>query len=230
VASRGEPLEATGYADREAAGRQLASRLGPYARRPSTVLALPRGGVPIAAIIAERLHAPLDVLVVRKVGAPGNPEYGLGAVAEGGIVLIDDDRVQELGLTRKDLSVEIARQQQEVAERALRYRGDRPPAPVEGRVAILVDDGLATGVTARAAVRAVRARRPAAVVLAVGVAARESRDALARLVDELVCPCVPPLFMAVGEWYRNFPQVSDEEVGRLLARRDIADPPVAVHA
>jgi putative phosphoribosyl transferase len=230
MAGRGETHTVTGYADREEAARLLADRLGPYAGRPSTVLALPRGGVPIGAIIAERLHAPLDVLVVRKVGAPGNPEYGLGAVAEGGIVLIDDDRVRELGLTRRDLEVEIARKQQEVAEREQRYRGDRPPAPVDGRVAILVDDGLATGVTARAAIRAVRARHPAKVVFAVGVAARESRDAVARLVDDLVCPCVPSLFMAVGEWYRDFPQVSDDEVRRLLAPPRVPNPAVAVHA
>ena len=207
------------FVDRTEAGHRLADLLGHYARQPETVLGLPRGGVPVAAIIADRLGADLDVLVVRKVGAPGNPEYGLGAVAEGGIVLLDEPRIEELGLHRSDLDLEIHRQQQEVEERMRRYRGGRVPAPVEGRTVILVDDGLATGVTARAAVRSLRNRRPKRLVLAVGVAAAEARDELARWVDEVVCPCVPYPFFAVGEWYLRFPPVSDREVLELLERR-----------
>ncbi len=206
------------YADREEAGRRLADRLDHYARKGPTVLGIARGGVALAAVVADRLNAPLDVCVVRKVGAPGNPEYGLGAVAEGGIVVMDYPRAAELGLRPSDLELEIHREQQEVEDRLRRFRGGRPPAPVEGRTVLLVEDGLATGGTARAAVRALRVRRPERLVLAVGVSSPEARDALAPEVDEFVCPCVPFPFYAVGEWYRDFPQVSDEEVVRLLAR------------
>jgi putative phosphoribosyl transferase len=206
------------FEDRAQAGRQLADRLAHYAGQPVIVLALPRGGVPVAAVIAERLDAPLDVFVVRKVGAPGNPEYGLGAVAEGAAPLLDVDRIRELGLEPRDLEAEIHDQVQEVESRVRRYRGGRPAPSIEGRTVILVDDGLATGSTALAAVRALRVRRPQRLVLAVGVASVEARDALSREVDELVCPCVPPLFAAVGEWYREFPPVPDAEVLRLLKR------------
>ncbi len=206
------------FRDRLEAGQRLAESLARFRHRAAVVLALPRGGVPIAEVIATRLDAPLDVFVVRKVGAPGNPEYGLGAVAEGGTVLLDHERVRELGLNPSDLDQEVRRQLQEVERRVRRYRGDRPPVEVEGTTAIVVDDGLATGATARAAVRALRLRRPKRLVLAVGVAAPDARDTLAGEVDELVCPCVPARFYAVGEWYQDFSEVTDDDVLAILAR------------
>ncbi len=209
---RGGPV----YRDRADAGQRLADRLARFAGRSVVVLALPRGGVPVAEVIAKRLAAPLDVFVVRKVGAPGNPEYGLGAVAEGGTVLLDTERVRELGLEPSDLDGEVRRQLQEVEARVRRFRGDRPAPALEGSTVVVVDDGLATGVTARAAVRAIRIRRPRRLVLAVGVASSDAHDALAREVDELVCPCVPLRFFAVGEWYQDFSEVTDEQVVRIL--------------
>lgn len=206
------------FEDREEAGRRLADLLSQVPRRDVTVLALPRGGVPIAAVIADRLGAPWDVFIVRKVGAPGNPEYGLGAVTEGGIVLIDEDRAAEIGVSAGDLTGEIREQQAEVERRVHQYRGERPGPAIEGRAVILVDDGLATGATARAAVRALRTQHPVTITLAVGVASREAYDALRQEVDEIVCPCRPAWFAAVGEWYRRFDQISDQEVLRLLAR------------
>lgn len=217
------------YADRREAGRRLASRLLRWQGPRVTVLGLPRGGVPVAAEIAERLNAALDVFVVRKVGAPGNPEYGLGAVVEGGAVLLDEDRVAELGLTNADLGPEIERQRREVEARVATLRGGRPLAPVEGRTVIVVDDGLATGATARAAIRALRLRRPERLVLAVGVAPPDTFALLRPLVDELVCPCVPEGFFAVGTWYRDFSEVTDADVLRILAARPARSPEVPVH-
>src|SRR5579863_5765983 len=197
------------YRDRADAGRRLAVRLARFAHQSAVVLALPRGGVPVAEVIAERLPAPLDVFVVRKIGAPGNPEYGLGAVTEGGTVFLDGERIAALGLAPADLAGEIRRQTQEVESRVRRLRGSTSSHALEGATVIVVDDGLATGGTARAAVRALRTRRPARVVLAVGVAAVDAYELLAREVDELVCPCVPQGFWAVGEWYQDFSEVSD---------------------
>jgi putative phosphoribosyl transferase len=210
------------YRDRVDAGERLADRLARFRHRAVVVLALPRGGVVVAEPIASRLGAPIDVFVVRKIGAPGNPEYGLGAVVEGGEILLDDERVRTLGLTPESLQGEIDRQIQEVELRVQRYRGDRPAPSVEGKTVIVVDDGLATGVTARAAARALRLRRPNRIVLAVGVGAPDAVDALSREVDELVCPCVPASFFAVGEWFQDFAEVDDRTVLQVLARRQRA--------
>ncbi len=212
------------YRNRAEAGARLADRLARFAHRNVVVLALPRGGVPVAEVIANRLDAPLDVYVVRKVGAPGNPEYGLGAVGEGGTILLDRARVEELGLGPHDLDDEVHRQLQEVESRLRRFRAGREPVPVEGTIVILVDDGVATGGTARAAVRALRMRRPQRLVLAVAVASSQAYDALASEVDEIVCPCIPLNFFAVGEWYRDFSEVTDEQVVAILARHP---PPLA---
>ncbi|HYA54305.1 MAG TPA: phosphoribosyltransferase [Thermoplasmata archaeon] len=204
--------------DRRSAGERLAARLEVYRDRDPVVLALPRGGVPVGFEIARRLRAPLDVLIVRKVGAPGNPEYGLGAVVEGGSRFLDEPRVRAMGLTVRDLLPTIARELAEVDRRAHAYRANRPPVDVRGRTVILVDDGVATGGTVIAALRAVRAREPLRRVLALGVAPPDTVDALRSEVDDLVVLLTPSVFFAVGEWYHQFSQVSDAEVEQLLDR------------
>ncbi|HUJ78657.1 MAG TPA: phosphoribosyltransferase family protein [Thermoplasmata archaeon] len=211
-------MSAAVFEDRRDAGRQLAERLLARRGQPAIVLALPRGGVPVAAVIAEQLRAPLDVFVVRKVGAPGNPEYALGAIAEGQPPFLDPNRLRELGLRRPDLTPIIEAEQREVERRVELYRNGRALPSVRGRVVILVDDGLATGATALAAVRALRRRGAAWLILAVGVASVEAAEQLSAEVDELVCPRVPPYFDAVGSWYRDFSPVEDDEVLALLRR------------
>jgi putative phosphoribosyl transferase len=213
--------------DRQTAGVRLAARLRSYRDQDPVVLALPRGGVPVAFEIATRLGAPLDLLIVRKVGAPGNPEYGLGAVVEGGTRFLDEPRIRAAGYSVRELGPTIAREVAEVERRAREYRGGRPPAEVKGRTVILVDDGVATGGTVLAALRAVRARSPRRIVLALGVAPPETVELLRPGVDELVVLLVPPTFFAVGEWYHQFSQVSDEEVHECLekSRAPAAPPP-----
>ncbi len=188
------------------------------------VLALPRGGVEVGYEIARRLGVPLDVLIVRKIGAPDNPEYGLGAVAEDGSHVIDEARVREAGYTLADLEPTIDRELAEIRRRAEAYRGGLPGTDLADRTVILVDDGVATGVTLRVAVRSVRSRGPRRVVVALGVAARDAFRQLERIADEVVVLEVPDLFFAVGEWYQQFDQVSDREVQRLLleSRRPIS--------
>jgi putative phosphoribosyl transferase len=166
--------------------------------------------------IARRLGVPLEVLIVRKVGAPGNPEYGLGALVEDGTEIIDEHRVRAAGYTMEDLEPTIREELAEIRRRAVAYRGDRPIVDVRNRTVLLVDDGVATGVTIRAAIQAVRARHPERIVVALGVAPRDTFQQLGREADEVVALAVPELFFAVGEWYRHFDQVSDEEVQRLL--------------
>jgi putative phosphoribosyl transferase len=209
--------------DREAAGRQLAERLAALAAERPVVLALPRGGVPVAAEIARRLGAPLDVLIVRKIGAPGNPEYGLGALAEGGVRLLDETRIRDAGLRPIDLESTIARESAELARRAVAYRAERAPIVVAGRTVILVDDGVATGATLEAAIRSVRSREPRRVVVALGVGPPETIARLRRLADAVEVLLEPETFLAVGEWYRVFDQVSDATVRHLLASRAESD-------
>jgi putative phosphoribosyl transferase len=204
------------FRDRSEAGERLADRLERYRDVRALVLALPRGGVPVAAPIARRLHAPLDVLVVRKIGAPDNPEYGLGAVVEDGTLLLDDERARAAGYGPEDLAPTIARERREAVERAARYRAGRPVPDVAERPVLLVDDGLATGVTVRAALQALRARRPSRLVVAAGVAPPETVDELARTADEVVVVERPEAFFAVGEFYRRFEPVPDAEVIRIL--------------
>ncbi|MEU5715773.1 phosphoribosyltransferase family protein [Streptomyces sp. NPDC020403] len=206
------------FTDRTDAGRQLAEALRHMKRRDPVVLGLPRGGVPVAAEVARELDAPLDVAVVRKLGVPYHPELGFGAIGEGGVRVISDEIVRHAGVRGKDLvSVEQA-EEAELVRRAHAYREGRSRLPLKGRAVVVVDDGIATGATARAACRVVRAQGAEYVVLAVPVA---SPDVVARLradVDEFVCLSTPALFSAVGEWYRDFSQTSDEEVVSLLAR------------
>jgi putative phosphoribosyl transferase len=210
------------FRDRREAGLALANEV---ARRHVTrpvVLALPRGGVPVAVEVADRIGAPLDVLIVRKLGCPGRPELGIGAIAEGGVRLYNDEWVAALGITSTQLDEITARELREVERRAATYRGDRSRVPVEGRTAIVVDDGLATGYTARAAIAAVRTRRPDRVVLAVPVGSPATVAELGDLADEVVCPHTPRSFRGVGQFYTDFRQVDDSEVVTLLARDDPA--------
>ena len=212
------------FRDRRDAGRQLGQLLLRYRDAASVVLALPRGGVPVGYEVARALGAPLDVLVARKIGAPSQPELGIGAIAPGGVIVLDERTVAALGVTEAELEAIVARETAEMARRLARYRGDRPPPELRDRTVIVVDDGLATGVTARAAIASVRLEEPQAVVLAVPVAAPESARAFGALVDDLVAVMMPYDFRAVGLWYEDFEQTSDEEVLDLLdrARRDLA--------
>ena len=207
------------FRNRREAGQVLASLLAGYRERPDVVvLGLPRGGVPVAYEIATALHAPLDVMVVRKLGVPGHEELAMGAIASGGVQVVNEEVVRHLGLTSPILSSVAAIEQRELARRERAYRGERPPVTVEGRTVILVDDGLATGSTMRAAVAALRQRHPAQVVVAVPTAAPETCEELRQEVDEIVCAMTPTPFYGVGEWYEEFGQTSDEEVRDLLER------------
>jgi predicted phosphoribosyltransferase len=206
------------FRDRREAGRVLAARLGRYAGRENVlVLGLPRGGVPVAWEVARALRAPLDALVVRKLGVPGQEELALGAIAGGGTRVVNEDVAAALGLGDEAVARVAATESRELERRELLYRGARAPVDVAGRTVVLVDDGLATGATMRAAVLAVRAGGAARVVVAVPVAAPDTRDALSAEVDEVVCALAPERFVAVGHWYADFTPTSDEEVRRLLA-------------
>jgi putative phosphoribosyl transferase len=204
------------YRDRAEAGAALADRMRPYARRAdAVVLGLVRGGVPVAAVVGARLGVPLDVLVVRKLGVPWAPEVAFGAVGPGGVRVLNPEVADRL---TPEQVVEIAvREATEVRRRELRYRVGRPPLRLRGRAVILVDDGLATGATARAAVAVARSLDAARVALAVPVGSTDACAALAPLVDDLVCPLRPPSFGAVSQHYRDFHQVTDGEVGAALA-------------
>ncbi len=209
--------ERLAFEDRRAGGRALAARVKAYAGRSDVVvLALPRGGVPVAFEVAGALRAPLDVFLVRKLGTPGHRELAMGAIASGGVRVLNDDVMRAYGITPDEID-EIAREEQhELTRREAAYREGRPPVLVEDRTVILIDDGLATGSTMRAAVNAVRLRGPRRIVVAVPVGAPETCDELAAIADEVVCVRTPQPFSAVGEWYLNFEQTTDAEVRRLL--------------
>jgi len=207
------------FRDRREAGRFLARQLSAYANRPDViVLALPRGGVPVAYEVAAALHAPLDVFLVRKLGVPGHEEYAMGAIASGGVRVLNEQVVQTLGIPDFRVEAAAAREQQELERRERAYRGNRPPPDVRGRTVILVDDGLATGASMQAAVIALRRLEPARIVVAVPTAAPETCEQMRALADEVVCATTPEPFRAVGLWYEDFSQTSDEEVGTLLAQ------------
>ena len=211
------------FADRREAGRLLAERLTVSATTKPVVVALPRGGVPVGFEVARALAAPLDVLVVRKLGAPGNPELGVGAIAEGGSSVLDPAMARRVGMNQQALDATVEREMRELNRRVERYRGGRPPVDVGDATAIVVDDGLATGLTALAAVRALRARAAERIVVAVPVGARESVAAVAAEADEVVCHTIPGQLLAVGYWYLDFTPVGDEEVLAMLARADRRD-------
>jgi putative phosphoribosyl transferase len=212
-------MEERRFRDRTEAGQLLASRLAAYAHRADVlVLALPRGGVPVAFEVARALHAPLDVLIVRKLGVPGHSELALGAIASGGTRVLNEEVVRSLGIPESVISQVTVREQREMERRERLYRGERPAYVVRGHTTILVDDGMATGATMRAAVSAVRQQQPTHVVVAIPVAAPATCAELAALVDELVCVSRPEAFLAVGLWYDHFTQTTDEEVRDLLVQ------------
>lgn len=206
------------FKDRREAGRVLAGELRHHAGRPDVlVLALPRGGVPVAHEVAQALDAPLDVFVVRKLGVPGHEELAMGAIATGGVRVLNEEVVRPLGIPQEAVD-QVARQEmQELRRREALYRENRPPADVRGKTVILIDDGLATGSTMRAAAIALRQLGPQRLVVAVPTAAPETCDQFRREVDEVVCAITPQPFHAVGAWYEDFSQTSDEEVRELLA-------------
>jgi putative phosphoribosyl transferase len=213
------------FVDRREAGRQLADRIAtlrPPAEAPRgvesrpVVIGMARGGVPVAAEIAARLRTDLDVIVVRKIGCPWQPELGVGAMAEGGTTVLDDALIAELGIEADELDAVITRERRELSRRVARYRGTRPPFPVAGREVILVDDGLATGGTARAAIEAIRVRGASRVILAAPVAPAGTIDRMRAWADDVVVLLVPAWFVAIGEWYDDFRQTSDDDVIALL--------------
>ncbi len=208
------------FDDRKDAGRALAALLQPYANRADVmVLALPRGGVPVAYEVAKALGAPLDVFVVRKLGTPGEEELAFGAIAGGGVRVLNPDVVRHHEISAAEIERVTIREKAELERRQRQYRGDRPPLEVQGRTVIVIDDGLATGSTMHAAVTALRRLTPAKIVVAIPVASRSTCENLRSEVEELVCAAMPDDFFAVGEWYRVFKQVSDEEVKKLVAGR-----------
>lgn len=213
----------TVFDNRIDAGRALAALLGAYAGRDDVlVLGLPRGGVPVGYEVARALDADLDVLVVRKLGVPIQPELAMGAIASGGAFYLDDSIVRYTGVTQAELDAVIARERNELARRESAYRGARGPLEVEGRVAIVVDDGMATGATMKAAAMALRERKPARIVAALPVTPADSDARIEGVVDEFVCVMRPRNFFGVGQFYVDFSQTSDEEVSSLLmqARED----------
>jgi putative phosphoribosyl transferase len=200
------------FADRRDAGRQLAERLKPLAAENPVVVALPRGGVPVAKEIADALEAPLEILAVRKLGVPHNPEYGIGAVAEDGTFVIDPEAVAALRVDNAELDAIVAEEVAEMSRRVRAYRGDDQPLDLKDRTVIVVDDGVATGVTDTAALQAVRRRQPRRVILAVPVCSPHALERLRREADDVVCLLEPPLLRGVSQFYRDFSQVTDEEV------------------
>jgi predicted phosphoribosyltransferase len=218
----------TPFRDRAEAGRRLAGELADYAGRVDvTVLALPRGGVPVAFEVARALAAPLDVFVVRKLGVPGQEELAMGAIATGGVRVINQRIVRQLAILPSVIEGVAALEHREIERRERLYRGDRPAVPVRGRTVILVDDGLATGSTMMAAVEALRRQGPARIVVAAGVGAPQACAALAGVADACVCALRPPMLDGVGRWYADFSQTSDAEVRDLLSRASHEQPTAA---
>ena len=214
------PIAPRKFKDRTQAGRLLATKLSAYANRPDViVLALPRGGVPVAYEIAKSLKAPLDVFVVRKLGVPYQPELAMGAIASGGIRVLNEDLLRYLEISPAEIEAVATREQRELERRERLYRGGRPMAEVRDRIVILVDDGIATGTTMRSAVLALKQQQPARIIIAVPTAAQSSCDEYQADADRIQCMCLmtPEPFFAVGLWYENFSQTSDGEVRDLLA-------------
>jgi putative phosphoribosyl transferase len=208
------------FEDRVEAGRLLGVRLSIYQHDDPIILALPRGGVVVGYEVAHALNAPLDVVIARKLGVPGHEELAMGAIAPGSVCTLDNQTIQWAGITEKQIQAAITKETVEMNRRLHLYRGDRPLPEIRNRTAILVDDGLATGLTMQAAVQWIRHERPQRLIVAVPVGAPETCERLRREVDNLICLCMPPDFRAVGMWYRRFEQTTDQEVIDLLAHQD----------
>jgi putative phosphoribosyl transferase len=205
------------YRNRIEAGKRLAEHLQDYANRDDVlVLALPRGGVPVAYEVAAALHAPLDIFLVRKLGVPGQEELAMGAIATGGVRVLNEDVVRYLDIPGNVIDAVTANEERELERRERLYRDDRPPPDVRGRTVILIDDGLATGSTMRAAAAALRKKQPARIVVGVPVSAAETCDEFRMEVDEIICAAMPEPFQGVGLWYKDFSQTTDQEVRDLL--------------
>jgi putative phosphoribosyl transferase len=212
------------FPNRTAAGKQLADRLQLYADRPDVlVLGLPRGGLPVAYEVATALHAPLDICLVRKLGVPGHKELAMGAIASGGVRVMNNDVIAGLRISQQDIEKVATRELQELHRRDRAYRGDRPQPDIADRTVILVDDGIATGSTMRSAIATLKPQHPAALIVAIPVAAPEAYNELKTEADEVVCLMTPKPFYAIGLWYKNFSQTTDEEVRKLLAQSEIED-------
>lgn len=211
-------LISTAFENRADAGKKLALELYKYRDENPVILCLPRGGVPIGFEISEVLHAPLDVLIVRKIGLSSNPEFGIGAIAEQGVKVLDQTTIALLGIDEKEIKTTLELEEIELKRRVKEYRGGNPLPNLKGKLVILVDDGMATGMTAKAAIEAVKKLNPKKVILASPVCAKDTAEGLKSRVDKVVCLSSPYEFSAVALWYRNFEQLSDEEVIRLLNR------------
>ena len=212
------------YSDRQSAGQVLAEKLHHYANNPQViVLALPRGGVPVAYAIASQLNVPLDVFLVRKLGVPFHPELAMGAIARDASPVLNEDIIKELGIKPEAIERVLQEEKKELIRRDLAYRGQRPFPNLRDKIILLVDDGIATGATMRAAIKALRTLHPAEIVVAIPVGDRMICNQLSKLADHVVCPLMPSPFYAVGAWYDYFPQTEDEEVKLLLkAARSIS--------
>ena len=209
------------FENRAEAGRYLATKLSHYANRPDVlVLALPRGGVPVAFEVAQTFHTPLDIFVVRKLGMPGHEEMAMGAIASGGVRVLNQEVVEEFQIANAIIDRVAQEELQELRRREVTYRGSRPNPRIQGRTVILVDDGLATGASMRAAVTALKLLNPAHIVVAVPAAARSTCEELEADVDEVICAMTPEPFFAVGLWYEDFSQTTDEEVRQLLQKAE----------
>lgn len=207
------------FKDRTAAGQVLAKKLADYANRPNVlVLALPRGGVPVGFEVAKALNAPLDVLIVRKLGVPHNEELAMGAIAAGGVCILNQSIVHQIQISDEEIATVAAQEQRELERRESMYRGDRPFPDFQGQIIILVDDGLATGATMWAAIIAVRQKQPQEIVIAVPVAAPETCEEMCSKVEKIICANTPSPFYSVGMWYEKFPQTTDDEVCELLKK------------
>ena len=228
ICSKEEANVIRGFRDRKEAGRLLAEKLAAYMNRPDViVLALPRGGVPVGFEVAKALHAPLDVVIVRKLGVPGQEELAMGAIATGGMQVLNKLVVRSLGISEAEIESAAARERLELERRERLYRGARPAPDIAGRTVILVDDGIATGTTMRVAITALKKQQPSRIVVAIPVAAWATCEDLECEVDEVVCLLSPEDLMAIGTWYADFTQVPDQEVCDLLERADREAHPAA---